>query len=367
MANAIVEPEAEKQSPDTFHGWMARDATSSMSYQAFKPKVWEETDVDIRISHCGVCASDLHTLRSGWGQTTYPCCVGHEIVGTAVRVGKNARQGISIGDRVGVGPQGYTCNQPDCGWCSSGRENYCPHRVGTYGDRYPNGSISYGGFADYCRHNSASVFSIPDGLSSADAAVMLCAGSTIYEPLKEHGAGPEKRVGVIGLGGLGHLAVLFAKAMGSRRVVVFSRREEKRVDALELGADEYVATAEDDKWSERHAASLDLIICTVSGPKMPLLEYLTLLRPKGHFCQVGIPEEPLPPLDAMALVLNGTSIAFSDSASPTNIRAMLESAAKNGIKAWTESRPMGAANEVVQDMEKGKARFRFVLENQSVL
>lgn len=274
------------------------------------------------------------------------------------------REGISVGDRVGVGPQGYTCRRADCECCSSGRENYCPRRVGTYGDVYPSGSISYGGFADYCRHNSASVFSIPSALPSADAAVMLCAGSTVYEPLTEHGAGPGMRVGVIGVGGLGHLAVLFAKAMGTRHVVAFSRREEKRADAMALGADQYVATAEEEDWSGRHAASLDLIICTVSDPRMPLREYLSMLRPKGRFCQVGIPEEPLPPLDVMTLVLNGTSIHFSDSASPSNIRAMLELAAKKGIKAWTKERPMEAANQVVADMEKGKARFRFVLTNE---
>ena len=236
--------------------------------------------------------------------------------------------------------------------------------MGTYGDRYPTGSISYGGFADYCRHNSYSVFSIPNGLASEDAAVMLCAGSTVYEPLKEHGAGPNTRVGIVGLGGLGHLGVLFAKAMGCEWVVAFSRSQAKQESALKLGADEYIATAEQEDWAERHASTLDLIICTVSGPGMPLQEYLGLLRPKGRFCQVGIPEEPLPSLDAMKLVLNGTSIAFSDSASPGNIRQMLDLAAKKGIKAWTQVRPMEEANRVLSDMEKGEARFRFVLKNR---
>ncbi|KAL8761652.1 MAG: hypothetical protein Q9184_002236 [Pyrenodesmia sp. 2 TL-2023] len=243
-------------------------------------------------------------------------------------------------------------------------ENYCPRRVGTYGDRYPNGGISYGGFADYCRHNSYSVFSIPEGLASEDAAVMLCAGSTVYEPLKENGAGPSTRVGIVGLGGLGHLGVLFAKAMGCQHVVAFSRSMKKKEDALKLGADEYVATAEEEDWAERYASTLDLIVCTVSGTGMPLQRYLGLLRPKGRFCQVGIPEEPLPSLDAMTLVLNGTSIAFSDSASPGNIREMLGLAAKKGIKAWTQMRPMEEANQAVADMEKGEARFRFVLENR---
>lgn len=298
------------------------------------------------------------------GQTTYPCCVGHEIVGTAVRVGSQAREGIAIGDRVGVGPQGYTCRRPDCESCSKGQENYCPRRLGTYGDRYPDGSVSYGGFADYCRHNSYSVFSIPENLASEDAAVMLCAGSTVYEPLKEHGAGPETKVGIIGIGGLGHLGVLFAKAIGCQRVVAFSRSGSKQEDALKLGADEYIATAERRDWAEQHASTLDFIICTVSDPRMPLQEFLGLLRPKGTFCQVGIPEEPLPQLETMALVLNGTKIAFSDSASPANIREMLKLAAQKGIKSWTQLRPMNEANQAVADMERGKARFRYVLENK---
>ncbi|KAL9601429.1 MAG: hypothetical protein Q9219_002495 [cf. Caloplaca sp. 3 TL-2023] len=278
---------------DFFHGWMATDVTSPMKYQAFQPKKWEETDVDIK-----------------------------------------------------------------------GQENYCPRRLGTYGDRYPDGSISYGGFADYCRHDSNSVFSIPHGLPSGDAAVMLCAGATVYEPLKEHGAGPGKKVGIIGLGGLGHLGVLFAKAMGCQRVVALSRSGAKANDALTLGADEYIATAEQAGWAEKCASSLDLVICTVSDPRMPLQEYLGLLSPKGTFCQVGIPEEPLPALDTMTLVLNGTKIAFSDSASPGNIKEMLNLAAEKNIRAWTETRPMTEANEAVADMEKGKARFRYVLENK---
>ncbi|KAI4166487.1 MAG: hypothetical protein LQ348_007802 [Seirophora lacunosa] len=362
----ITNGETETKKSDVFHGWLATDATSPMQHGAFTPKAWRETDVDIRVTHCGVCASDVHVLRSGWGETLYPCCVGHEIVGHAVRVGSQARPGIKPGDRVGVGPQGYTCRRADCDCCAAGMENYCPRRVGTYADRYADGSgISHGGFADYCRHDAGSVFSIPAGLASADAAVMLCAGSTVYEPLKEHGAGPQTRVGVVGLGGLGHLGVLFAKAMGCPRVVAFSRSAAKREDALMLGADEYVATAEQEDWAERYASTLDLIVCTVSGKGMPLQGYLGLLRPKGRFCQVGIPEEPLPSLDAMTLVLNGTSVAFSDSASPGNIREMLQLAAEKGIKAWTQVRPMKEANEAVADMEKGGARFRYVLENPS--
>lgn len=193
---------------------------------------------------------------------------------------------------------------------------------------------------------------------------MLCAESTVYEPLKEHGDGAQTRVGVVGLGGLGHFAVLFAKAMGYQHVVAFSRSSQKGADALKLGADEYIATDDEKDWPQRHASSLDLIICTVSSPHMPLQAYLGLLRAKGRFCQVGIPEQALPRLDAMTLVLNGSSISSSDSASPGNIREMLELAERKGIKAWTQVRGMEEVNEVVKEMGDGRARFRFVLENR---
>ncbi|MDI1485700.1 MAG: putative secondary metabolism biosynthetic enzyme [Ramalina farinacea] len=343
--------------PETFHGWQATSPTSPLTHRAFTPKPWAETDVDIKITHCGVCASDLHSMRSGWGPTPYPCTLGHEIVGTAVRVGAQVRPDIKVGSRVGVGPQGYTCRQPTCPPCSSGHENYCPHRVATYGDNYADGAASHGGFADFCRHDSGSVFAIPEGLGSASAAVMLCAGATVFEPLVEAGV-EGKRVGVVGLGGLGHLGVLFARALGARTV-----GEGKRKDALRLGVDTYVATDKEEGWAEKNAASLDVIVCTVSGEGMPLKEYLGLLAPRGRFCQVGIPEKPLPQLDVMELVLNGTSIGFSDSASPGNIRRMLSLAAEKGIEAWTETRRMEDVNQVVKDMAEGKARYRYVLEN----
>ncbi|KAL8865079.1 MAG: hypothetical protein Q9174_007082 [Haloplaca sp. 1 TL-2023] len=193
---------------------------------------------------------------------------------------------------------------------------------------------------------------------------MLCAGATVYEPLKELGAGPTTKVGIIGLGGLGHFGVLFAKAMGCQHIVAFSRKTDKQTDALKLGADEYVATSEQIDWAQVHASTLDIIISTVCDARMPFQEYLGLLRPKGRFSQVGIPEAPLPPLDTMTLVLNGTSISFSDSASPGNIREMLRMAADKGIRAWTQVRAMREVNEVVRDMEEGKARFRYVLVNE---
>lgn len=171
-----------------FQGWLGLDPSSAqgnMQWKEYEPKTWEETDVDIKVSHCGICGSDLHTLRSGWAPTIYPCCVGHEIVGTAVRVGSKVEKNIKVGDRVGVGAQSSSCLKPECEECASGMENHCPRMVGTYNGKYPDGSKSNGGYADYCRAPSHFVIKIPDSISSADAAPMLCGGITAYSPLKK--------------------------------------------------------------------------------------------------------------------------------------------------------------------------------------
>lgn len=217
------------------------------------------------------------------------CCVGHEIIGTAVRVGSNVKT-IKVGDRVGVGAQARSCLSPDCEECSSGLENYCSNKgyVGTYNGTYPDGEgKSYGGYADYNRTDHRFVVKIPDALPSELAAPMLCAGVTMYSPLRNNGCGPGKTVGIVGIGGLGHFGILFAKAMGADRVVGISRKTDKRDEVLALGADEYIATDDDEGWAKKHARSLDLIVSTVSSEKMPFSGYLGLLKVGGDLIQVG--------------------------------------------------------------------------------
>ncbi|KAJ5970750.1 uncharacterized protein N7479_000668 [Penicillium vulpinum] len=350
-----------------FEGWMGLDPSSAegnMVWQEFEPKEWEETDVDIKVSHCGICGSDLHTLRSGWKPTDYPCCVGHEIVGTAVRVGSKVSN-IQIGDRVGVGAQSGSCLGclGPCEECSSGVENYCSKRfVGTYNSIHYNGGKSYGGYGRYNRVPAHFAIKIPDAIPSAHAAPMLCGGATLYSPLKQNGCGPGKRVGIIGVGGLGHFGVLFAKAMGADKVVAISRKLAKKEDSLKMGADLYIATDDEPEWATANSRSLDLIVSTVSSTKMPFNDYLGLLKTGGSFVQVGLPEDGglFAPVRSLMRCIKLSSCHVG---SPDEIREMFELVAEKGIRPWVEEIPMKDANKAIVDMEDGKARYRFVLVN----
>lgn len=358
-------------SPTEFHGWLAHDASSAqgtMTWTSFAPKPFAPTDIDIKITHCGICGSDIHTLRSGWGNTHYPICVGHEIVGHVVRIGTapSVASRFRLGDRVGVGAQAASCLRAECAECAAGMEQHCGRGfVGTYNGKYrDSGYWSMGGYADYVRVAGHFAVRIPDGLSSVHAAPMMCGGITVYSPLRKNGAGPGKRVGVVGLGGLGHFGVLFARAMGCERVVAISRRRGKEGDARAMGADGFIATDEDEEWPKKHARSLDLVISTVSSPDMPLSGYLRLLRTNGQFIQVGAPEDKLPAIAAFALIAKGCKIGGSQIGSPGEIEEMLCFAVEKGVKPWVQARPMKDANRSVVDMEDGKARYRYVLVNE---
>jgi len=298
------------------------------------------------------------------GPTNYPCCVGHEIVGTAVKVGTQVSH-IKLGDRCGVGAQVSSCGS--CAECKAGLENYCTSPNGnvlTYNSKYPDGSVGYGGYADYIRAPGKFVFKIPDALSSADAAPMLCGGVTMYSPLKRYGAGPGKRVGIVGIGGLGHFGILWAKAMGCKEVVAISRSSSKKEDALKMGATKFIATDDDENWAKTHASSLDLIISTVSGPNLPLMGYLSLLGVFGQFIQVGAPEDPVPAFYAVSLIMKGVKIGGSLIGSPDEVNEMLAFAAEHNIKPWIQEKPLSKANEAIQVMDAGKARYRIVLVNE---
>lgn len=362
-------------SPDTkFQGWLGYDkhaADGKLAWADFDPKTWEETDVDIKVSHCGICGSDIHTLRSGWGPTRYPVCVGHEIVGTVVRVGSEALKAnpaLRPGARVGVGAQSDSCQNRNtakkCQQCASGQENYCPHNIPTYNGVYPDGSASAGGYATHVRCPGHFVIPIPTSIPSELAAPMLCAGVTTYAPLKRNGCGPGKTVGVVGLGGLGHFGVMWARALGADRVVVLSRRSDKRADALALGADDCIATEEDGDWVSSNAQSIDILLSTVSSSKAPMGDYLSLIRHGGVMVQVGAPDDGVFQVPAYPLI-RGVRLEGSLVGSPGEIREMLDLAAEKSVKPWVTTRPMKDANSAIVDMHEGKARYRYVLVNEA--
>ncbi|KAH7312256.1 zinc-binding dehydrogenase [Stachybotrys elegans] len=354
-----------------FEGWLGLDKESiggKMVWGEFKPKPWEETDVDIKISHCGVCGTDLHVLRSGWRATPYPICVGHEIIGTVVRVGSKAEGGLKVGDRVGVGAQSDSClgRDSECDDCASGLEQYCGKFVNTYGGKHFNGAKSMGGYGMYHRCPSHFVVKIPDGLDSADAAPMLCGGITLFAPLKDHGCGPGKTVGIVGVGGLGHFGIAFAKALGADRVVGISRSETKRDEVLRMGADSYIATEDEENWANKYGKTFDLIISTVSSSKMPLTQYLGLLKREGTLVQVGIPDDGPLGFNPGVLINLRSKITGSKIGSPAEIRQMLDLAVEKHVKPWVQVRHMSEANQTILDMDAGKARYRYVLANETI-
>lgn len=285
------------------------------------------------------------------------------MVGIAVKVGKNVKH-LKEGDRCGVGAQSGSCLE--CEECLAGLEQHCSRgNVGTYNGKYPDGSKSYGGYSDYVRATGHFTVKIPDGISSAEAAPMLCGGVTVWSPLKKNGAGPGKRVGIVGIGGLGHFGLLFAKALGCDEVVAISRSRGKEADARKMGATNFIATDEDENWNKKNSRTLDLIISTVSSPNMPISKYFQLLRTNGQFIQVGAPEDPIPAFTAFALIVKACKIGGSSIGSPAEINEMLEFAAKNKIHPWIQETPLKKANETIVAMENGDARYRYVFVNEA--
>ncbi|GAA5903608.1 hypothetical protein JCM6882_003000 [Rhodosporidiobolus microsporus] len=362
---------SDTSTPDyKFEGWLGHskaDAEGNMQWGHFQPQAWDEDDIDVKIQYCGLCASDVHTLSEGWSKQDWPICVGHEIVGTVVRVGQKSGKKFKVGDLVGVGAQADSCMK--CESCEAHSENYCPDVVTTYGGVCCRGNAkgdkTWGGYGNYHRARADFAFKIPNGLDPAFAAPLMCGGITVYNPLKLYGAGSPtaRRVGVVGLGGLGHFAVLFAKAMGAE-VTAISRGEGKKADAEAMGATRFIATGDDAAAAfAAHKRSLDLIICTANG-NLPLAAYLALLRPGGYFVLVGAAEQALA-LEPLPLLFGGTHIAGSLVGPPAAIEEMLAFAASTGLKPWIEKRSLRKdANKAIVEQKAGKAKYRYVFVNE---
>ena len=253
----------------TVHGYALKDPKGKFEPWTYHPRPLGDEDVEVKIQYCGICASDIHTAFGGWGHVEYPIIVGHEIVGTVSAVGKSVSD-LKVGDRVGCGAQCGCCMLKEgkkCKGCPD-NENQCSvHNIGTYNAKYNDGERSQGGYASMKRFHARFAFKIPDNIKSDEAAPLLCAGATVYSPLARYGAGKGKKVGIVGIGGLGHLGVQFAAKMGAE-VIAIGRSPNKADQAKKLGATEYI-TVDDKKAMEEHEDTIDLMIITANGKGMP--------------------------------------------------------------------------------------------------
>ena len=306
-------------------------------------------EVEIAITHCGICHSDLHLISNDWGISHYPFIPGHEVVGTVSAVG-NEMRGLELGQRVGLGWQSNSCGV--CEWCLRGLENLCPDAEGTCVHRH-------GGYADRVRANARFVIPIPEALGSEQTAPLLCGGITVYSPMRTHGINPSSRVGIVGIGGLGHLALQFARVFGAR-VTAFSTSAAKEKEARALGADDFVNSRES-KAMKEIAGSLDFILNTANADQ-DWGTYLQALRPTGTLCFVGVPPSPVS-VHAFPLISGMRSMSGNPTGSPYGLREMLDVAARHGVKATTELFPMTKANEAIEKVKKNKVRYRAVLGN----
>jgi uncharacterized zinc-type alcohol dehydrogenase-like protein len=315
----------------------------------YDPGALRPNEVEIKISHCGVCHSDVHLIDNDWGMSKYPFVPGHEIVGTVVAVG-SAVKDRTVGERVGVGWQADSCGI--CEWCRQGDEHLCATAQPTCVGRN-------GGFADKIRVNSRFAIPVPSTLESENVAPLMCAGITVYSPMRNHGVRPSSRVGIIGIGGLGHLGIQFAKAFGAE-VTAFSTTKEKEAEALKLGAHNFVNTR-DTGALKKVAGSFDLLLSTVSADQ-DWQAYVAALRPKGMLCLVGASPSPVQ-VGAFSLILAQKAISGNNTGSPRDLFEMLDVAARHGVKATTERFAMAKANDAVARVKKNQVRYRAVLAN----
>ncbi|KFA68918.1 hypothetical protein S40285_05441 [Stachybotrys chlorohalonatus IBT 40285] len=347
--------------PETFEGFAipsAKEWDQPKRFE-FKPKPFGDYDIDVKIIACGVCGSDVHTATGGWGNKNWPLVPGHEIIGHAVKVGSKVTT-VKVGDRVGVGAQISACL--DCPTCKDDNETYCKEQMDTYGSVYPDGTLAHGGYSSHIRALEHFTFPIPDKLQTELVAPMLCAGLTAYSPLVRNGAGPGKKVGILGIGGIGHFGVLFSKALGAKTYAI-SRTSSKKDDALAMGADGFLETRVDG-WSKEHEMTFDLILSTASSnDDFDLAPYLSLLKVHGKFIAVGLPEGEGWRVSPQSLLSNGCLIGSSHLGSRKETLDMLKLAADKGIKSWVETIPVGEAGcgEALRRVHENNVRYRFTL------
>ncbi|KAK7198215.1 Alcohol dehydrogenase-like protein [Novymonas esmeraldas] len=346
--------------PSDACGWGAVSATSPLHYMTFQRRDPKANDVSIHIDFCGVCHSDLHTVRNEWGGTQFPAIPGHEIVGHVTAVGSDVTK-FKVGDRVGVGCIVDSCLQ--CGECREGLEQYCANgKTGTYNSKTDFG-VTMGGYADHIIVRDEFVLRIPDGLDLCAAAPLLCAGITTYSPLRHWGVKAGSQVGVVGLGGLGHMAVKLARAMGAE-VTVFTTSASKAEAARAMGA-HHVVISKDEAQLNAVKRSIDLIIDTV-GATHDLSPYVNTLDLNGTHVLVGLPDSPNPPIAPLQLIGCRRSVAGSLIGGIAETQEMLDFCAAHNVVCDVEKIDIDYINDAYERMLKSDVKYRFVIDMASL-
>jgi len=344
----------------TVKAYAAPSATEPLVPTTIQRRDVGSDDVLIAIRYAGICHSDIHTVRGEWGDIAYPQVVGHEIVGVVTEVGTDVTK-FAIGDRVGVGCMVNSCRE--CVNCLAGQENYClKGNTGTYTAVDRDGTITQGGYSTHIVVAQDFVLRVPESIPYEAAAPLLCAGITTYSPLAHWNAGPGKRVAVVGMGGLGHMAVKIAHAMGAE-VTVLSQSLAKREDGLRLGADHYYATSDPDTLKNLRN-SFDLVINTVSAP-LDLNRYLRILALDGVWVSVGAPPEPLP-VQVFTLFNNRRSFAGSSIGGIRETQEMLDFCAEHGIASEVELIAASEINDAYERVLASDVRYRFVIDIETL-
>ena len=344
----------------TANAYAAPSATGDLVPTTIERRDVGAHDVLIEIRFAGICHSDIHTVRGDWGPQQYPLAPGHEIAGIVTEIGSAVTR-HAVGDRVGVGCMVNSCRE--CVNCLKGEEQYCLNgMIGTYGAVDRDGTITQGGYSTHVVVAEDFVVTIPEGIGLDAAAPLLCAGITTYSPLRHWGAGPGKKVAVVGLGGLGHMAVKLAHAMGAE-VTVLSQSLKKQEDGLKLGADHYYATSDETTFKDL-ANTFDLIINTVSAP-IDISAYLQLLTLDGALVNVGAPAEPLP-VNVFSLILGRRSFAGSAIGGIRETQEMLDFCAEHNLGAEIEVIPASKINDAYERVLASDVRYRFVIDTSTL-
>ena len=365
MATVEVAPGKQTLHPGTFasKAFAAQSPTSGLAPHTIQRRTPQARDVEIEILFCGICHSDIHQARNEWSDampTAYPCVPGHEIVGRVRKVGSAVTK-FKAGDLAAVGcmvDSDRTC--PDC---KEGLEQFCPNLILTY--NFPDkhlGGVTYGGYSDAIVVDEHFVLRVPSNLDLAGAAPLLCAGITTYSPMRQWEVGKGKKVGVVGLGGLGHMGVKFAHALGAH-TVVFTTSPNKKEDALRLGADEVVISRNSDEMN-KHAGSFDFILDAVAA-EHDLNAYFNLLRRDGNLTMVGAPEKPLP-VSVFGLIFKRRSFSGSLIGGIAETQEMLDFCGKHNITSDVEVIPIQKINEAYGRIIKSDVKYRFSIDMASL-